>query len=256
MKKLFCLLGFCALVLTSCSTSDSASTTDENEVLVMRTIETYANDGSTFTTNFIYNGKKLVRATDLEGYEKFTYTGDLVTLIEYFDAANTLLQTETYTYNSAGLLTSSLSLDFDFNNGIRETYVYNTDATVSVTGFQGDLTSQTNLVRTGVITFANGDVSTYENTIESFGETSTTTYVYDVKNNPFKNIIGFDKLKFVNSESIRGTRNVLTQSYSSPSLTYVFSSSYTYNGLNFPTLETTIEDGSPSETETTQYFYN
>lgn len=257
MKKLICLIGICALVLTSCSTSDSASTTDENEVLVMSEVDTYANDGSTFTTNFTYDGKKLVQTTSSDGYhELYTYTGDLLTKIESFDAGNTLLQRETYSYSSDGLLESSLSLDYTYNKGFRETYIYNIDGTVSVAGFEGDLVSQVNANRTGVVSFVNGEVTNYENTNITFGETSTTTYVYDTKNNPFKNVIGFDKLIFVNSEAVRATHNVLTQSYTSPSLTYVFSSSYTYNGLNFPTLQTTIEDGSPDSTVTTQYTYN
>lgn len=257
MKKLICFFGISFLMLTSCSSSDSSSPTDENEILVMKIIETYANDGSTITTNFTYNGKKLMQTTSSDGYyELYTYTGDLLTKVESFDTSNTLLQTETYSYFNNGLLESSLSLDYTFNKGFRETYIYNTDGTVSVAGFEGDLVSQVNANRTGVVFFVNDEVSSYENTNIIFGETSTTTYVYDTKNNPFKNVIGFDKLKFVNSEAVRGTRNILTQGFNSPMLNYEFSSTYTYNGLNFPTLQTTIEDGSPDSTVTTQYIFN
>ena len=59
MKKLVCLFAFSALVLNSCSTGSSSSTTADSDVLVTKTVETYANDGSVVTTNYTYSGKKI-----------------------------------------------------------------------------------------------------------------------------------------------------------------------------------------------------
>ena len=257
MKKLICILGFCTLVLTSCSTSESTPSANENEVLVVSMVDTYANDGSTVTTNFTYNGKKMVRTTSSDGYyENYTYAGDLLTRVESFDTSNILLERYTYSYNSEGYVVSNVDLDFEFNDGFRETYVYNSDGTVSVTGYDGTLASQTDVTNTAIVSFANGEVSSYENTSIFFGETSSSTYVYDTQNNPFKNVIGFNKLKFVNFEAVRSGRNIITQSFDSPTINYVFSSVFTYNGLNFPTLQTTMQEGIPDATVTTQYSYN
>lgn len=145
------------LPITSCSTSESTPSTDENEVLVVSMIDTYANDGSTVTTNFTYNGKKMVRVTSSDGYYvNYTYTGDLLTRVESFDTANTLLERYTYNYSCEGLVVSSVDLDFEFNDGFRETYVYNSDGTVSVTGYDGTLASQTDVTITAIVSFANG----------------------------------------------------------------------------------------------------
>jgi len=163
MKKLICLFGLFALLLTSCSSSDSSSTTEESDVLVTRTVETYANDGSTVTTNYTYSGKKVLKSIDSDGYyENYTYTGDLLTKAEIFDMDDNLIQRETFTYNGSAQLVSYVILDFEFNMGDKETYVHNSDGTISTAAFSGDLTSQTNPVSTGVVHFANGEVSSFD----------------------------------------------------------------------------------------------
>ena len=70
------------------------------------------------------------------------------------------------------MIVSSIDLDFEFNDGFRETYVYNSDGTVSVTGYDGTLSSQTDVTNTAIVSFANGEVISYEKTSIFFGETS------------------------------------------------------------------------------------
>lgn len=258
MKKLFCLVAFSALFLTSCGSSDDSSTNDESGVLLKKTIETYASDGSTVTTNYTYSGKKMVKSTDSDGYyENYTYTGDLLTKVEYYDGDDTLLQRETFSYNANGKLTTYLALDLDSDTGHKETYVYNSNGTVSTASFSGDATTQTNPVRTGVVHFTTtGEVSSFDSVEIFMGMTSTTSYTYDTKNNPFKNVIGFDKLIFIDSEATGLTHNVLTESYTSTSQDYVYTSTYTYNSLNFPLTDSEIEDTDASSVIATQFFYN
>jgi hypothetical protein len=257
MKKLICLFGLSALLLTSCSSSDSSSTTEESDVLVTRTVETYANDGSTVTTNYTYSGKKVLKSIDSDGYyENYTYTGDLLTKAEIFDMDDNLIQRETFTYNGSAQLVSYVILDFEFNMGDKETYVHNSDGTISTAAFSGDLTSQTNPVSTGVVHFANGEVSSFDE-IESFSSsTSTTTYTYDTKNNPFKNITGYDKISFIDSEAAGNTHNILTKTYTTSSQTDVTTTTFTYNSLNFPVTDSEIEGTDATSVITTQYTYN
>lgn len=257
MKNLLYLFLVTSLFLTSCSRSDRASTNTESDVLVLKVSKTYLEDGSTESDIITYNGKKIVRATSSTGgYSLFTYVGDLISKIETFNANNTLSQRQTFSYNSNGLLVSSITLDFEFSKEFQENYVYNTDGTIAVSGFQGDLGSQVNANRNSVVTLVNGEVSTYVNTNSITAETSTTTYIFDTKNSPFKNVIGFDKLKFINFEDIQGAHNVLSQSYTSPTINYVINRVYTYNSLNYPILETETRTGSPNSNVTTQYIYN
>ena len=251
MKKLFCLFGLSAFLFTSCSSSDSSSTSSESDVLVKRSIETYANDGSVITTNYTYNGKKAVRSTDSDGYyEKFFYTGDLITRVEYYDDANTLEETETFTYNASDQVVSYVRAELVDDLGSRETYVYNANGTVSTTSYSGDATSQTLLSDTGTITFSGGEVSMTESSSGSMH-----MYTYDTKNNPFMNVTGFDKIKFVEGEATGIlSHNILTDTESGFGSTTT--SVYTYNSMNFPLTWAETEGTDASTTITTQYIYN
>ena len=123
MKKLLYLFSAIALILTSCSDEDD-STSSSNSGLLTKIIETFEDD-STLTTEFQYSGNKLVRITDDEGRFDYTYTNDLITEIKYYES-NTLLQTETYQYDTSGRVTTFILVDnIDTDWGNKETYTYN-----------------------------------------------------------------------------------------------------------------------------------
>ncbi|WP_333599975.1 hypothetical protein [Flavobacterium sp.] len=264
MKKLFCLLGFSALLLTSCSSSDSSSssTMTESDVLVQKTVEHYALDGSTVTTNYTYNGKKLVKSTDSDGYhDDYTYTGDLITKMETIDDSNgAMMQQQTFTYNSNNQLVTYVVKDFDSGDGNRETYVYNSDGTVSITTYSGDTTTQTTLLSTGTIYFTGGLVSQVILAVtDESSYNSSRTYTYDTKNSPFKNVTGMNKISFIGGESGDVGHNVLTDHYTSSlssSLNVDVTTTYTYNSLNFPTTDSEIMGTDATSIITTQYTYN
>ncbi len=188
MKKLLYLFSAIALTLTSCSSEDD-SNNSSSSVLLTKIIETFE-DNSTITTEFEYSGNKLVRMSDDDGYFDFTYTNDLITEVKYSES-DILLQTETYQYDTSGRVTTFILVDnIDTDWGNKETYTYNADGSVSVNYYSGDAFSQTNLDRTGTITFLNGEINQI-----SFSDGKTITYSYDNKNNPLKNITGYDKIK-------------------------------------------------------------
>ena len=96
MKKLLYLFAFLMVVLSSC-TSDNDDTS--SPVLLTRYVETLE-DGSTFTMNFNYNGNKLLGSTgDFNSSTTVTYTGNLITKIEYY-TDTTLDQKDIFTYNT------------------------------------------------------------------------------------------------------------------------------------------------------------
>lgn len=258
MKKLIYFACFTAFALTSCSSSGDSSPATESDVLLKKTVETYANDGSTITTNYTYNGKKLVRATDSDGvYEDFTYTGDLITNIKTYDAS-VLMQEQFFTYNSSNKLVTYVIKDYDSGDGNKETYTYNSDGTVSVTTYSGDTITQTTPRSTGTIHLANGDVTRVDLDVTDVSSyTSTVTYTYDTKNSPYKNITGIDKISFIGGESSGTGHNILTDHYtSSLSSDVTTTTTYTYNSLNFPLTNSEIEGTDASSVISIVYTYN
>ncbi len=251
MKKLALAFSALLLILSSCSSSDSSSSST-TDVLPKKSI--YTDDDGTYTTLFTYNGNKIVTAiSDDDTSIEFTYTGDLITKIEYFEGS-TLDQTDTYTYNSSNQLVTFLRITYLDDYGDRTTYVYNSDGTISFTDYSGDSTSQTMVDRNGKIFFENNELVKTEFYIGSSSTLfNTLTYTYDTKNNPFKNVTGFDKTGYDEGYTQGVNRNILTilgTAFNSDDATY----DYTYNSSNYPTnvLETFTFSGM---TTSTQYFY-
>lgn len=245
MKKLLYLFSAIALTLASCSSEDDSN--NISDVLVTKIIETYE-DNSTYTTEYVYSGTKLVSSTDSDGeYQLFTYTGNLITKIEYFLSDDTLDQVETYTYDSSDRLISFVRVfptDTDWGN--KETYTYNTNGTISVNYYSGDYNSQTNLDQTGVITFLNGEISQI-----ATSDGNTDDYTYDNKNNPFKNVLGYNKIYFTDALTDGVVNNIVTMTSSTTGGSYV--NTNTYNSNDFIL---TSESVSSVETISSEFFYN
>lgn len=247
MKKLFALVSAFALVFTSCSNDEDDNSNNIPDVLVTKIIETY-DDNSTYTTEYVYSGTKLVSSTGSDGeYELFTYTGNLITKIEYFLSDDTLDELETYTYDSSDRLISFVRV-FPTNTdwGNKETYTYNTNGTISVNYYSGDYNSQTNLDQTGVITFLNGEISQI-----ATSDGNTDDYTYDNKNNPFKNVLGYNKIYFTDALTDGVVNNVVTMTSSLTGGSYV--NTNTYNSNDFIL---TSESVSSVETISSEFFYN
>ena len=96
--------------------------------------------------------------------------------------------------------------------------------------------NQENLVST--IALSNGD---------------SNAYSYDTKNNPFKNILGVDKLPFEDDEANSFFRNYISVDKTNSGFSYTTSFSHNYNTNDYPA-QTTENDG--YEIVTTQYIYN
>ena len=178
MKKIILLI--CATVLfISCSKSSdelvtpAPTPTPSGSILLKKFIATQVG-GSSVTTDITYNGNKFVKSVSTDGSSKvFTYTGDLITKREDFEST-VLEAAEIFAYNSNGKLESSTELIYTTTTtgtGTRVTYVYNTNGTILLSRFTGNLTSQTNLSSTGIVTITNGEITK----IEKFAPNSTTS---------------------------------------------------------------------------------
>jgi hypothetical protein len=255
MKKILCLLIVAIGLFWSCIPNPEENPDPEvfvnTNVLLTKTIAVF-NNGNVITTNYTYDGNKLVSIIDNNvsdpRNEYYTYTGDLITKIESKAIDGTIVETEVFSYNSDNKLTSEVVSNLIDNNGDKYNYVYSTDGTISVTQFIGNATTQTQLNSTETITFADGEVATI---ISSSG--NNLTYTYDSKNNPLKNVTGMDKIAYSGSESRGILHNIIKEVNTLPSNAYTFTYAFTYAN-DYP-ISSTQDDLGVGE-YTTQYFYS
>ena len=201
MKKHLYLFSAALVFLVSCSSDDSTTPpnpTSQN-LLLSKTVEVDAFLGN-FTTNYTYNGNKLVEINRYdEESDIYTYTGDLITKIEKFnvylsgtpDEVTELVSTDLFEYNSNNQL---IEFKTTIPNSQMErvtTYVYNNN-TITFEQYENFPGNTPELLKTGTITMQDGEISTLQvvKTFDSF----TANYTYDNKNSIFKNVIGYDKL--------------------------------------------------------------
>jgi hypothetical protein len=241
MKKF--LLLFCAmsLALTSCSSDDDSS----DSVLLKKVVLT--GTGGKTTVNYTYDGNKLVSVVDDFKVINlhYTYTGDLITKIDFKLPDGSIEQTNTFSYGSDGKLTTFVRVEFDEElKGYKEVYTYNANGTISVKSYNGDDKTQTNATGTSTITFVNGDVSEITST-----NSPDHKYTYDSKNNAAKNVLGLDKIAFVDGEGTDVFHNELSDTADGE----IWSTySFTYNSDGYPEKSTDNEEG---ESFTSEYFY-
>jgi len=241
------------LTLVSCSSEDSPviPPIGSSGTLVKKTIETLP-DGEVITTDYTYNGHKLDKVTYSYGYyDKYTYTGNLITKIEYFDADDVLDTKELFTYNDDNKLISYTKFIYALTDSFREDYVYNVDGTISVSQYYGDLSAQDDLGSTGVIYFTEGEITKIERTVFGMGMTHTDLYTYDNKNNAYKNVVGAERITFQSFSADGNNHNTSHIFYDEDDVNVTIS--HTYNSNNYPVTETSV--GSDGDTITTQFFY-
>ncbi|TBX71319.1 hypothetical protein EZL74_02090 [Flavobacterium silvisoli] len=238
MKRLVLLCMFFVL-FQSCSSDDGSTAPDA--ILVKKIVDT--NPAGTFTYNYTYNGNKMAESvlstTNYIRRAVYTYTGDLITKVEFFDISNTLTERDIYTFNTYNRLATSVKLDYYNETGTKEIYTYNSDGTISTIKYSGDLSTQDNVMSHNTITMNNGEISSR---IEDTGAViKVSSYIYDTKNNPFKNVIGFDQNK----------HNILQSTYSENGGTvYTTNQQYTYNSNDFPVTHT-----AGSSTDSVLHYY-
>ncbi len=241
MKKFLFFVSVLALAFTSCSTESSTSSSNA-PVLVTKTIET-ADDGSTLTTNFIYNGNKLIEWNDSEGErETFTYdsSNKIISGNSYF-GGTFLIE---YSYDSQNRL---IEIKDNDTEEIFE-YVYNSNGTITENRKDFDL----NIQETRTYTFLNGNI-TNELTEFPMGGSSNNTYTFGANNSPFINMHVPYELFLEYFEENKN--NVLSSTVDNdPNSFESFTCTYNFNSNGYPTLKTiTYGDGS---VDTIEYFYN
>lgn len=239
------------MVAVSCNSGADLTPYDPNATLTTtllnKIIET-DDDGNELTTEFNYDGYKIINFVDSDGGSGvFTYSGNIISQIKYYQDT-TLEQTDFFTYNASGQITSHTIHIHATDYATREDFFHNADGTISFTSWFGTIESQPNADVNGKLYMAGGEVIKKEIFVGSV-PSSTETYTYDDKNNPLRNVIGLNTA-FIYQLEIGGVfKNLLYTSGSSNPV----ENTYTYDLSGFPETSqsmTALEGGI-----FTQYFY-
>jgi hypothetical protein len=248
MKKIVLLLSIITLGFTSCSKNEdepatAAPVNPTSDVVLLKKI-TYT--GTTDVDIYEYNGSKISKITMYNTYETFTYTGNLITHYNTYNSGNNALtNTNDFQYDANERLISWIKISGTY--GTKETYTYGSDGNIAYNYYTGNATAQNNLSVTGTIQFSNGNIVTKSSTAVGTTNVNNRTFTYDIKNSPFKNIIGYDKLSI---NSITGIifgslHNVLIDN-TPGTIPVRTENTYTYGSNDYPLTREKVTNGSIS----------
>ena len=199
MKKLL----FSALVgamIISCSRDNdntnptTPQTPATNEIGILPTKLTYSEPGKADkVTTFSYNGNKLVKVAHGNNNEIFTYTGDLITSMNYTDEYS-FVSNFVFNYDANGNLISEKSVSYYKRNIIFSEY----DITYTING--STVTAQS----------VAKNYSQLDGVLSSIS-TSTITYTLDEKKRPIKRVEVYEDKDLIRNTTSKGTKTFTFQ---------------------------------------------
>lgn len=249
MKKILFFLSGIAFLLNSCSNDDSTNSVNpSSDVLPVKIIQTYE-DGSSFSVDITYNGNKVLKLIYSDGtFVDYIYSDNIISKVEYY-RNEVLYQEEFFQYDNNDRLVNhkrfeyeNVAQDYDYAKDV--TYSYNLDGTVSSIMMSGEVLDP-NFTDTAVFTLNDYGEVILANHNQGYIE----SFTYDNKNSPFKNILGFDKLRFSGNNPTAYLHNFISEVNPHNTTTHI----YTYNSNDYPL---TDQENDGYGISTTQYFYN
>ena len=250
MKKIALVFSALILILTSCS-SDDENNSNQNLILLKKSISTGLS-GNVRTTDYVYDGNKIVSATTGALKFNYYYTNDLITKIEasYNQVVSDRIL---FLYDNSQKLIEKTSVNLaDPEFLIKEKYEYNFDGTIDLSVYRINTGVQDELIENIKYFIGNNQEIIKKENYRTTG-IEITNYEYDNKNNIFKNVLNLKKL-------LRFDSNVFNCISYQTSVSGVVSSSttsqFTYNSDGFPiTNSSTVVNGSSTDAFTIQHFY-
>ncbi|AWK04583.1 hypothetical protein HYN56_10230 [Flavobacterium crocinum] len=244
MKKILCLFGALALVLTSCSSDDSSSESADAVLLPKKITETTVEDGQSgsLTYTLSYDGNKLKEISLSDASRSaYTYTGNQITKVELF-RSGVLYATEVYAYDGEKLVSKITTREANKTIQDKLTFVYNANGTVNVNQSQIIDRQEIKYDTTTLYTLSNGNMISSELIDGVLVEKITSTF--DTKKSPFINITGVKALLDLDFNtgfdfySANNTVKNVTVTYSSNGAvtqTATVETKYKYNNSNYAT---------------------
>jgi len=263
MKKLLLLCVALVAVLTSCANDDSSENSfPEDSSILPKTISYTYPDISLGTNSKItlsYDGNKILTSVEDDTKTIFTYTGNVITRQEKFDVDSKGIETKdievNYTYENGKLKTRVTKNKYPDGEYIGKTvYIHTSENLVSFTNYS--VNSDTKIetkINDGSLTYENGNLIKYQSV--NGNSVSTRFFEYDGKNNPCKNILGFNLLLLdgidFSVNNILKINRVETE-FPDP---VIYLTTYVYNDKNYPIKHTSFAgDGKSIEYEI-EYTY-
>ena len=232
-------------------TNPGDTNTPINNNILPTKIDVVYSDGETETVEFTYEGTRLIKtdfiSVDYGSYYDYIYVDNkLMEINDYFDNDSDIL--ESYTYDSEGRITT-VTTNVETIGIYEYSLAYNADSSVIT---ESSITFPTSSPSTATI--ANGNI-----TNDTDGDYYTSTYTYDNKNAPFKNVenrILLLRLDSENNDAFQFTsNNLLTENtvnnttMDSESTVY----NYTYTTYGYPR---TVIENYDGDITTYTYTYN
>ena len=266
MKKI--VIGIFMVFVVGCSNDDKSGNDNNSSTILIKKIIT--NNGSyNYLSMFSYNGNKISEIKNYGDYylsskEVFTYTGDLITKIiktEFnFTGPNDDTQTETFLeYDIYGKIILETIL---YDSGTSEKIYYNygqngTITTTSINNIIGQNLNYPYYPSSTSYAFSDNLLVNDTKTIvysNSYEDISNNTYIYDNKNSPYKNIVGFNALfsnpsrqkhnllKLINKITYKDNISNILSTYTNTTLT-----EYYYNSEGYPTESYSFESNESND---------
>jgi hypothetical protein len=263
MKKILYTFVVLNLFFASCSDSENTSSTEEIQFFpktIKTTFPDFPQDNSKSTIN--YDGNKIVSSVNATTKTKFTYDDNVIIKQETYNIGiqgeETIKNRIIYEYENGKLKTKIAISNFDSShpNGDyirKQVYTYKSDGIISYS--QIDVRPETNIeTKRGDVnlTYKLGNLIKMEEiNIDPTIANTVFVFEYDNKNNPLKNISGFDLLYSYSINNVLKTTIKGRLGISEA----VFNSTYIYDTNGYPTKCISFtRDGKTPEYET-EYTY-
>lgn len=256
MKKanVFWVLAAMLFVFYSCANDKNG-----NAKLLTKLIET-AENGSSVTTLFTYNGNEIVKAENGKQELNYTYTNGLISKISTKNKSDQSIITVDYKYENEKLISVKSSDNYWIN------FIHNTDGTIAYERFTLHTNNQEVKLYHGIISFKEGnlikDKRILDDTAVGIVTTNNVSFEYDSKKNPMHSILGFDKLvdqnqlMSINNSVISVVENSTTNAFDQIiSSARLYKSTFEYDTDDYPSVqinENTIGNTGYLKSE---YFY-
>lgn len=262
MKKALILIGIISLILPSCSNDENNSV--KEELFLPKSISyTYQNHPEeNYKSVMIYNENKIVSMNNGAVITRYTYDGNLITKLQRFSidsqGKESKVRDVTYSYANGKLVKKIMVSNFSEehpagNFSVTTTYNHNTDGTISSIVY---MPNSTDIDYTGILTYQDKNLIKSVLTVisdPSYG-TEIDVYEYDIKNNPLKNILGFDLL--LGEISFFGSNNVLKLTRTTKqSSEILYQPVYLYDQNSYPTKVSSNPSGLPTYERNEEYTY-
>lgn len=228
--------------------------------LLSKLIET-AEDSTKVTTLFTYKGTEIVNTDNSKMHIDYSYTNGLITKIVTTNKSNQTKVTAVYTYDKDKLVSLKSSDGFETN------YTYTADGSIAYQTFSTDDKMLQIKKQHGILSYKMGNLTKDSRVLDDSPSGILTkndvSFEYDTKNNPFHNIVGFDKLlnqyqaASVNNSLISVVENSTTTASDDQIISSAkfFKSVFKYDDDNYPIAQITENASSTVGYLKLEYFY-